>query len=120
MLLIVPHSGIPGMLPVTLVQSAPPFRVTCTSPSFVPTQMTPASRGDSAIAELRAADLHAQVVLGQATGAGLPALVVERQIRADDLPSLAAVRRHVDVLAADVDAVMACGEIATGSIQFQR
>jgi hypothetical protein len=38
------------MLPVTLTQWPPPSRVICSSPSFVPAQTTPFSRGDSAIA----------------------------------------------------------------------
>ena len=38
------------MLVVTFVQLAPPSRVTCTSPSFVPAQRTFASSGDSPIA----------------------------------------------------------------------
>ena len=39
------------MADVTFVQVFPPSRVTCTSPSFVPAQMSPALRGDSAIAK---------------------------------------------------------------------
>ena len=37
------------MFSVTSVQVAPPSRVTCTSPSFEPAQITPFSTGDSAI-----------------------------------------------------------------------
>src|SRR5262249_45553971 len=50
MLLTVPHRGRPGMLAVTLDQSEPLSRVTCNCPSLVPAQITPFSRGDSAIA----------------------------------------------------------------------
>src|SRR5919199_6724430 len=50
MLLIVPHVTSPGMFDVTFVHVVPPSRVTCTSPSFVPAQMSPFSRGDSAMA----------------------------------------------------------------------
>src|ERR1700704_3067883 len=50
MLLTVPQAGRPGMPAVTLVQCAPASRVTCTSPSLVPAQISPFSRGDSAIA----------------------------------------------------------------------
>src|SRR6185437_476674 len=50
MLLIVPHFGSPPMFAVTLVHVAPPSRVTCTSPSFDPAQITPFCTGDSAIA----------------------------------------------------------------------
>src|SRR5258708_38662128 len=39
---------MPGMLLVTLVHVAPPSRVTCTSPSLLPVQITPAFTGDSA------------------------------------------------------------------------
>src|SRR5438445_116993 len=46
----VPHGGRFGMFFVTLVHVFPASRVTCTSPSLVPTQMTPACFGDSAIA----------------------------------------------------------------------
>ena len=51
MLLTVPHSGRFGIFLVTLLQLFPPSRVTCTSPSLVPAQITPASFGDSATAK---------------------------------------------------------------------
>src|SRR6476660_5861053 len=51
MLLTVPHAGSPVRFAVTLLHCDPPFRVTCTCPSFVPAQMTPFSFGDSAIAK---------------------------------------------------------------------
>ncbi len=38
-------SGTPRMRSMTLVQVAPPSRVTCTLPSSVPTQITPRSTG---------------------------------------------------------------------------
>src|SRR5205814_6788102 len=50
--------------------------------------------------------LDADVVRSEAARDLLLALVVERQIRADHLPALAAVRRHVDELAARVNAVV--------------
>src|SRR5258708_4311230 len=46
----VPHSGIPGRFLVTFVQVFPLSRVSCTSPSFVPAQISPFSSLDSAIA----------------------------------------------------------------------
>src|SRR5499427_10975690 len=49
-LLTVPQTGRFWMFLVTLVQLLPPSRVTCTSPSLVPAQITPACFGDSAIA----------------------------------------------------------------------
>src|SRR6267378_2004312 len=51
MLEIVPQSTSPRMLPLTSLQCAPPSRVTCTFPSFVPAQISPRLRGDSAIAK---------------------------------------------------------------------
>src|SRR5262252_730696 len=51
MLLTVPPRGRPGRLAVTLDQFAPLSRVTCSCPSLVPAQVTPFSRGDSAIAK---------------------------------------------------------------------
>src|SRR3981189_124741 len=45
-----PQGGRFGMFFVTLVHVFPASRVTCTSPSLVPTQTTPACFGDSAIA----------------------------------------------------------------------
>src|ERR1043166_8547172 len=45
-----PHVGMPGIPAVTLLQLLPPSRVTWTRPSFVPTQISPACRRDSAIA----------------------------------------------------------------------
>src|SRR5215467_13515031 len=50
MLLTVPHGGRPGMFFVTFVQFLPPSRVICTRPSFVPAQISPCSRRDSAMA----------------------------------------------------------------------
>src|SRR5258708_14687338 len=52
MLSTVPHSGKPGRFLVTLLQFFPPSRVTCTCPSFVPTQISPASFGDSVNAKI--------------------------------------------------------------------
>src|SRR5687768_11020608 len=52
MLLTVPRDSMPGMLRVTLVHVRPPSRVSCTSPSFVPTQIKPACTRDSAIAKM--------------------------------------------------------------------
>src|SRR5262245_64886357 len=49
-LLTVPHAGKPGTLPVTFVQRDPASRVIWICPSLVPAQITPFSRGDSAIA----------------------------------------------------------------------
>ena len=40
------------MLDVTLVQLLPPSRVTCSRPSFVPAQISPGFKGDSAIAKI--------------------------------------------------------------------
>src|SRR5687768_12905760 len=44
-----PHGGRLGMFRLTFVHVFPLSRVTCTSPSFVPTQINPFSIGDSAI-----------------------------------------------------------------------
>src|SRR5438128_11292281 len=50
-LLIVPHGGRFGMFFVTFVHVLPLSRVNCSTPSFVPAQITPACFGDSAIAK---------------------------------------------------------------------
>src|SRR5262245_13767867 len=42
-----PHCGRPVMAAVTFVQFLPPSRVTCTTPSSVPTQLVLESTGDS-------------------------------------------------------------------------
>ena len=57
-------------------------------------------------AEDHARVLDADVVGREAAGAAHLRLVVERQVRADHLPALAAVGRAVHVLAADVDRVV--------------
>ncbi len=44
-----PHAGRFGRFFVTFVHVFPPSRVSCTSPSFVPTQINPFSLGDSAM-----------------------------------------------------------------------
>ena len=63
------------MFAVTLVQCAPPSRVTCTRPSLVPAQMTPFSIGDSAIAKTTPAYSTRQVVERQAAGVADASLV---------------------------------------------
>src|SRR5260370_30520151 len=52
MQLIVPHSGRPLMLLVTLVQVLPPSDDTLTRPSSVPAQSRSFCRGDSAMAKM--------------------------------------------------------------------
>src|SRR5574341_300835 len=51
MLDTVPQGGRPVMLDVTLLHVFPPSRVTCTSPSLVPAQISPGFKRDSAIAK---------------------------------------------------------------------
>src|ERR671930_1942714 len=55
MLLTVPHGGRFGIFAVTFAHVLPPSRVSCTRPSFVPAQISPFSRGDSAIANTTSA-----------------------------------------------------------------
>ncbi len=86
-----PHGGRPGRFVVTLVHVLPPSRVSCTRPSFVPTQISPFSRGDSAMPKHDAGVLDADVVGGEPARAALPGLVVEREVGGDHLPALAAV-----------------------------
>src|SRR5919199_1261896 len=103
MLLIVPHVTSPGMFDVTFVHVAPPSRVTCTSPSFVPAQMSPFSRGDSAMANTTPA--YSTPML---SGVSPPEMVVrrDRERRRPDEPVLQAVRRPSDGgLWPDVDAL---------------
>src|SRR5512146_158573 len=45
-----PHAGAPVKPAVTFVHVLPPSRVSCTRPSFVPTQISPFCTRDSAIA----------------------------------------------------------------------
>src|SRR5262245_852026 len=66
MVLTVPHSGSPLMLEVTFIQLAPPSRVRWTSPSSLPTQMSPFSFGDSAIA--KTVSYHSTPVLSPVIG----------------------------------------------------
>src|SRR2546427_12865482 len=66
MRLTVAHSGIPLMFGVTFVQLAPPSRVTCTSASSLPTQMSPFSLGDSATA--KTVSYHSTPVLSPVIG----------------------------------------------------
>src|SRR5438874_2129340 len=80
MLLTVPQAGRPGMPAVTLVQCAPASRVTCTSPSLVPAQTSPFSRGD--LARLARALVEALDGPSEAavSGAGCPDDVVVRRV----------------------------------------
>ena len=48
---MVPNCGAPGRAAVTFVHDLPPSRVTCTSPSSEPAQMTSRCAGDSAMAK---------------------------------------------------------------------
>src|SRR5436309_10270865 len=50
MLVILPHGGSLGRLPVTSVHCPRPSRVTCTRPWFDPGQITPAWSSDAAMA----------------------------------------------------------------------
>ena len=91
---------------VTLVHVLPPSRVSCTWPSLVPAQISPFSIGDSAIAIDDEGVLDADVVAGEPAGKLLARSCRWREIGADHLPALAAIRRTVDVLAADVQRVV--------------
>src|SRR5882672_2699026 len=66
MTLTVPHSGSPLIADVTLVQCTPASRVTCTSPSSVPAQMSPFCFGDSATAKI--VSYHSTPVLSPVIG----------------------------------------------------
>ena len=74
---IAPHSGSPGMLPVTFVQLVPLSRVMWSNPSLVPAQMSPLSMGDSAIPKTVAGILHTDVIAGEAAGKSHFALIVQ-------------------------------------------
>src|SRR5437016_14628267 len=56
----------PNSFDVTFVQCCPPSRVTCTSPSSVPAQITPFSTGDSAI--VNTVSSYSTLVLSWVTG----------------------------------------------------
>src|SRR5439155_2257954 len=58
----------------------------------------------------------ADIVGSQTAGNLLPALVVPGQVRADDLPTVAGIRGHVDVLAADVNTVVIVGGDEDGKL----
>ena len=91
---------------MTLAQRPPLLRVTCTWPSLVPAQITPFSSGDSAIANTTPAYSTPMLSGVRPPEIVQMRLVVQRQVRADLLPALPAVRRPVDVLAARVDRVV--------------
>ena len=94
----------PGMFLTTFVHVLPPSRVTCTLPSSVPTQMTLGSTIDGAI--VRIVQWNSAAVLSTTIGAArrlLLALVVGRQVGADDLPRLAVIDRLEHHVAAEID-----------------
>ena len=69
----------------------------------MPAQISPCLDGRLGDAEHRARVLHADVVAGEAARKAHAAAVVQRQVRADHLPALAAVASAVHVLAPYVD-----------------
>ena len=90
-MLTVPHSGI--ALGVTLAQFFPPSVVTCTSPSSEPAQIRSFCIGDSTTEKIGLIHFHTGIVLGDRAADHLLAFVIARQVRTDDLPVHAFVRR---------------------------
>ena len=108
------------MFAETLVQCAPPSRVICTSPSFDPVQITPASSGDSAIASRFAPSNVMRLSVD--TPPELCWCVVSLRVRSGLITFQLAppsVVRCTNWLPA-YTCVWSCGEMATGNVQFQR
>src|SRR6266566_1792576 len=117
---ILAHAGILGMFAETLVQCAPPSRVTCTSPSFDPVQITPASSGDSAMASRFAPSNVMRLSVD--TPPELCWCVVSLRVRSGlitfqlEPPSVVTCTTWLPTYTF----VCSCGEIAMGNVQFQR
>src|SRR5574341_2515716 len=79
MLLTVPHGSMLGTFAVTFVQFGPPSRVSCTMPSFVPAQITPACFGDSAIAKITGA--YSTPMLSPVSPPENPCLLLSFEVR---------------------------------------
>ena len=87
-----PYGGTPGG--VTFFQFEPPSRVSCTSPSSVPTQISPRSSGDPSTYENRVGILGARNVERERTARRLLMVFqVERKVGADRRPMFAAIAR---------------------------
>src|SRR2546428_13973804 len=121
MRLIVPHSGIPLMFGVRFVQLAPPSRVTCTSASSLPTQMSPFSFGDSATAKI--VSYHSTPVLSPVIGPpdhfcfDLSLRVRSGLIAFQDWPPSSVLN---STLAAWSTTLGSCGETWMGAVHWQR
>src|SRR5690349_2879564 len=113
------HEGSFGM-PATLTHVAPASRVTCTRPSFEPTQITPACTGDSAMAN-RVAPSNV-IRLSVVTPPELCWCVVSFRVRSG-LSTLQlappSVVRCTNWLPTYTRR-WSCGEIMIGNVQFQR
>src|SRR5690242_14003654 len=112
-----------GSLPspaVTSVQVAPLSRVTCTSPSFDPAQITPACTGDSAIAN-SVAPSHV-IRLSVVTPPEVCSWVVSLRVRSGEIsfqlapPSVVRWTYWLPTYTRE----WSWGEIAIGKVQFQR
>src|SRR5216683_2110333 len=120
MLVIFPQGASLGMFPVTSVQDAPPSRVRCTRPSFDPTQITPACRGDSAMANRVAPSKVMR--LSVVTPPELCSWVVSLRVRSGlitfqlEPPSVVTCTTWLPTYTR----LWSCGEIAMGKVQFQR
>src|ERR1051325_11470010 len=122
MLEIFPQGGSLGIPPVTSFQVAPPSRVTCTTPSFEPAQITPAPpcAGDSASANSVAPSNVMR--LSVVTPPELRWWVVSFRVRSGlttfQLAPPSVVRCTYWLPAYTFR--WACGEIMIGNVQFQR
>src|SRR5215472_1706954 len=120
MLEIVPQSGMPGRLAVTLVQVLPASRVSCTRPSLVPAQMTPASLGDSAMAKTTPA--YSTPMLSPVRPPENPMRVLSLRVRSGLMtcqllpPSLVTCTNWLPTYTL----LWSCGEMVSGNSQLKR
>src|ERR1700740_3319649 len=120
MLSTVPHSGRFGIFLVTFVQLLPPSRVSCTNPSFVPAQITPASLGDSAIAKTVPA--YSTPILSGVSPPEIPIRLLSFRVRSGLMicqllpPSVVTCTNWLPTYTL----LWSCGEIVTGNSQLNR
>ncbi len=114
MTLTVPHSGRPGTFGVTFVHVVPSSRETWTSPSSEPTQRSPFSRGDSAIAKI--VPYHSTPVLSPVIGPPdhfcllSSSRVRSGLIASQRLPAVACAEEHVGAVVDDLRVVRRDGD----------
>src|SRR5262249_6345837 len=116
----VPHSGRLAIFLVSVVQVLPPSRVNCSRPSLVPAQITPASLGDSAMANTTPA--YSTPMLSGVSPPELPIRLLSLRVRSGLMicqllpPSVVMCTNWLPTYTL----LWSCGEMVMGNSQLKR